>query len=77
MNAKDLKIGDMLVVVASGLKLPPVEITRIEEDMLQADGSTVTHIYYFDNEGWGIPGHMLQDRLDKNTMIKYEIPNEE
>jgi len=73
MDIKNLKVGDMIMIVTSGVKLPPYEITRIEEDVFQADGNTLTHIYYFDNEGWGIPGHMLQDRLDKKTMIKYQI----
>ena len=77
MNIKNLKIGDMLVIVASGMNLPPIEITRIEDEVLQMDGKESTHIYHFDNEGWGIPGNMLQERLDKGTMILYEPTTQE
>ena len=34
------------------------------------------YIYHFDNEDWGIPGHMLQQRLDVGTM-KLFVPKPE
>ena len=78
MNAKNLKIGDLIVIVASGRNLPPVEITRIEEDIAPGNDNNdiPNHIYHFDNEGWGIPGHMLQQRLDAGTM-KLFVPKTE
>jgi hypothetical protein len=64
-NVKQLKVGDLLVVRTGGITLPPIAITRIE---CSEDDSNV---YYFDNEGWGIFGYMLQERLEKGSMQLY------